>query len=268
MKNLEDAFAELAAVMHRLRAPGGCPWDAEQTHQTLKRYLIEETHEVLDAIDDADDPELCEELGDVLLQVFFHAELASEREAFDVTDVARVITEKLIRRHPHVFADTDAADAKEVARNWDKIKQEEKRSKAQARGEAPARPSAIDGIPRSLPALEKADIIGVKARKVGFDWQSAEDVPAKILEELQEVADAKTHEEKGRELGDLLLAVASYARLAGHHPEEVLSEAVDRFGRRFRSLETETRDKHLQLSTMPDSEKEAAWQRAKRATDS
>lgn len=252
--------------MHTLRAPGGCPWDAKQTHTSLRRYLIEEAHEVLDAIDNEDDAELCEELGDVLLQVFFHAELATERAAFTVSDVATAIADKLVRRHPHVFAETSVRDADEVVRNWELIKQKEKADKATEAGLVGRVPSAIDGIPRSLPALEKADRIGEKAGRVGFDWPNAAAVPAKILEELEEVVSAADHEERGRELGDLLLAVASYTRLFGHNPEEVLSGAVNRFDRRFRSLEAEARAQARDIQAMTEEEKEAAWQRAKLKT--
>jgi tetrapyrrole methylase family protein/MazG family protein len=260
----DDPFARLLEVMHQLRAPGGCPWDREQTHQTLRPYLIEEAYEVLEAIEQGDDSELCEELGDLLLQVVFHAELAQERGAFDYNAVARGLTEKLVRRHPHVFADVEANDVEAVARNWSQIKSAERIAKAEKKGLGA--PSAIDGIPRAMPALLRAHRIGEKAGKVGVDWRSAADVPAKIHEELAEVTEARTHEERGRELGDLLLAVASYCRLNGHDPETSLHGAIDRFDARFRSMESEAATSDRPLSEQTRSELDEAWTRAKRRT--
>jgi tetrapyrrole methylase family protein/MazG family protein len=260
------ALERLVQVMHRLRSPGGCPWDREQTHESLRPYLIEEAYEVLEAIEIGDDRELCEELGDVLLQVVFHAELARERGAFDIDDVARAIVDKLVRRHPHVFADVEVTDANDVARNWARIKAEERQEKSGTRPANKPALSAIDGIPRALPALLRAHRIGEKAGRVGVDWPTAEAVTGKISEEIEEVRASRDHEERGRELGDLLLAVASYARLHGHDPETVLHEAIERFDARFRAMEAEAHTRQTALDAISEEEREAAWQRAKQST--
>jgi len=253
-------FADLVAILHRLRAPGGCPWDAEQTHQSLRPYLIEETHEVLDAIDRGDDAELCDELGDVLLQVVFHAELAQERGAFAIDDVVEAISAKLVRRHPHVFADVTVEDSAEVVRNWAEIKKAERAD----RGDAPS--SAIDGVPRSLPGLARAHRLGEKASSVGFDWNAAHEVREKVAEELAEADAAAASGDLdafGEEIGDLLFAVSSWARLSGIHAESALEKALAKFSLRFRSLERKMVADGRDLGNCSAAELEAAWQEAK-----
>lgn len=259
-------FLKLLDIMHELRSPGGCPWDLEQSHETLRPYLIEEAYEVIEAIEAGDDAELCEELGDLLLQVVFHAELATERSAFSISDVIAAINRKMIRRHPHVFANDDASDLEAVQANWSRIKAEERKEKAQKKSAIAPPTSATDGVPRAMPALLRAHRIGEKAGKVGVDWVLAEDVTAKIDEELAEVRAASSHEERGRELGDLLLAVASYCRLHGHDPELSLHGAIDRFDLRFRAMEEEANASGLKLQDQDAQQRDAAWQRAKRKT--
>jgi len=266
-------FADLVAILHRLRAPGGCPWDAEQTHQSLRPYLIEEAYEVLEAIDEGDDRELRDELGDVLLQVVFHAELGQERGAFTIGDVIEGICAKLVRRHPHVFADVTALSSAEVTRNWAEIKKAER---AERGGDAPSAiapsaiaPSAIDGVPRSLPGLARAHRLGERASTVGFDWSAADEVRAKVAEELAEADAAAASgdvEAFSDEIGDLLFAVSSWARLSGVNAETALDRGLAKFSRRFRSLEEQLRSEGRDLRECSAAELEDAWQQAKAAT--
>jgi MazG family protein len=246
--------------MHQLRAPGGCPWDAEQTHESIKPYLIEEAYEAVEAIESGSDAELCDELGDVLLQVVFHAEMASERGAFDADDVARALCEKLVRRHPHVFAEITVESSAEVAANWATIKAAERTAKT----DAPT--SVLQGVPRALPSLLRAHRLGRKASSVGFDWPSSAGARAKIDEELAEVEDAIRNGDRdavGRELGDLLFAVTSYARLLDHNAETVLRETLIRFEERFRALEEDLRRRGLDVAEVDPRELDAAWESSK-----
>lgn len=256
-------FDALVAILHRLRAPGGCPWDAEQTHESLRPYLIEEAHELIDAIDEGDDRAMCDELGDVLLQVVFHAELAQERGAFGIGDVVEAISDKMVRRHPHVFADVTVESSADVVRNWAEIK------KAERAGRDGAESSAIDGVPRSLPGLARAHRLGEKASKVGFDWSAAHEVRAKVAEELAEADAAAASGDAGafaEEIGDLLFAVSSWARLSGIHAENALEGALSKFSLRFRSLESKLRAEGRNLGDCSAAELEDAWQDAKAAT--
>jgi len=257
------AFAELVGIMARLRAPDGCPWDREQTHSTLKKYFIEETYEVIEAID-ADNPDqLCEELGDALLQVVFHAQLASEEGIFTIDDVTARIVEKLVRRHPHVFGELDVTDSDEVLRNWERIKREEKAGR-----ETPWRESVLDGVPKGLPALMQAMEISKRAVKVGFDWGAFEDVQAKLDEELAELRaelavavpnrDAIFHE-----LGDLLFTVVQIARWQKLDPEDALRAMLTRFSTRFRHVERRARECGRDLTELSLAEMDAYWEEAK-----
>jgi MazG family protein len=220
------ALLDLVATESRLRGPGGCPWDAEQTHATLARNLVEEAYETLDAIDEGDPEHLREELGDLLLQVVFHAQIAEDDGAFDVDAVARGIVEKLVRRHPHVFGDTRADTADEVKRNWDRIKREEE-----------GRADPLAGIPSGLPALQLATKLQKRAADEGFVWpetaRPASGQLAKVREELDEVMAAATAEEQAAELGDLLFALAGLARSLRVEPEAALRLASKRFRSRF-----------------------------------
>lgn len=253
-------FADLVAILHRLRAPGGCPWDAEQTHDSLRPYLIEEAYEVLEAIDAGDDLELRDELGDVLLQVVFHSELAEERGAFAVGDVIEGICAKLVRRHPHVFADVSVDSSAEVVRNWATIKKEERAARSSAPG------SAIAGVPRALPGLARAHRIGEKASSVGFDWSAAHEVREKVAEELAEADAAAASGDMdafGDEIGDLLFAVTSWARLSGVNAETALEKALAKFSLRFRTVEEMLAAKGRDMSACTPAELEEAWQAAK-----
>jgi MazG family protein len=243
--------------MARLRAPGGCPWDREQTFDSIKPYLLEETYEVLDAIDEKDWPGLAEELGDLMLQAVFFAEMAAEQGRFRIDDSLDAISEKLIRRHPHIFGDASAKTADDVKRRWDEIKKQEKAD----RGEAPK--TLLGGVPRNLPALVEAERLTVKAAGVGFDWSSAEQVIDKLHEELDELAEARKEaspEAIEDELGDLLFVVVNLARFLKMDPEQALRKANAKFRRRFGYIE---RNATLPGATLE--EMEALWQQAKSA---
>ncbi len=254
------AFARLLATMRRLRAPGGCPWDAEQTHDSLKTYLIEEAHEAVDAIDRGDDDDLCDELGDVLLQVVFHCEIAAERGAFTIADVVENLTEKLIRRHPHVFGEASVRDSAEVVRNWARIKHAERAERGGQSG------SSLDGVPRTLPALLRAHRLGQRAATIGLDWADASAVIAKLREELGELERALDHRNIGsaqRELADLLFAAVSFARKLGAQAESLLHTTLDRFERRVRALEALARSEGISLPDLDAGEIDALWNRVK-----
>jgi tetrapyrrole methylase family protein/MazG family protein len=254
-----ESFVDLVALMERLRGPGGCPWDREQSHETLKPYLIEEAYEVLEAIDDLDDSALCEELGDLLLQVVFHAELARERGRFVIDDVVEGIAQKLRHRHPHVFGDVEAKDAQAVLRNWQKLKAAEK--ERQGEGEA----SALSGVPRDLPALSRAERLGSKAASVGFDWESADQVLAKVEEEIRELrAELADPGRRQAELGDLLFAISQLARHLGADAEESLRGACHRFTARFEHVERALKARGARMGETALDELERLWQEAKK----
>jgi MazG family protein len=255
------SFETLIATMHRLRAPGGCPWDAEQTHASLKPYVVEEAYELCEAIDAGDEAHLLEELGDVLLQVVFHAELATERGAFTIADVADALVAKLERRHPHVFGDTPAETSAEVVANWARIKAQERKERGRSSG-------ALAGVPRSLPALLRAHRLGEKAGAVGFDWPDPAGARAKIDEELRELDEAMAAGDAGAtaaELGDVLFAASSHARLLRMNGETALQSALDRFQQRFEAVEAEFAARGRSMSDAPLDELQHAWERAKEA---
>lgn len=262
--SVDDPFANLVHIMHRLRSPGGCPWDAEQTHETLRPYLIEEAYELLDALDRGSDDELCDELGDVLLQVVFHSELAAERGAFTIRDVIGTLSDKLVRRHPHVFADVEVSGTEEVKRNWAQIKARERAERSDSRVAA----SVLDGVPRALPALARAHRLGQKASTMGLDWQRAEDVLTKLgeeLAELQEAVQGGVQERIGAEIGDLLFTVVSYARHLGVNAESCLQAALARFDGRVRSVEAQLHAQGVPTREASTDLLDAAWQNAKAA---
>jgi tetrapyrrole methylase family protein / MazG family protein len=259
----KDWLAEVVRIMARLRAEDGCPWDREQTHQSLKRYLVEETAEFLDAIDDRNDDAIRDELGDVLMQVVFHAQIAAEQGRFDIQDAARGLCEKLIRRHPHVFGQARAETPDQVVVQWDQIKRQERKTKGP---DEDLPKGALHGVPRHLPALQRAQKIQDKAAKAGFDWPDAKGILDKIEEETSEVRRAMTAGDKaaaGEEIGDLLFAVAKLSRFLGHPPEEALHKTIDKFERRFRRMEQwlADQDKTMESCTLVDLE--VLWQRAK-----
>lgn len=258
------ALERLVDIMAKLRDPnGGCPWDLEQDLRSIRPYLIEEAYEVLEAIDEGDPEEHRKELGDLLLQVVFHARLREEEGRFAFADVANAISDKLVRRHPHVFGEAKlSGGADEVLANWAKLKEAERRA------EGKKDPSALDGVPKALPALVRAERLGEKAARVGFDWATAHDVRAKIDEELAEVEEAiasGVHERVEEELGDLLFAVAQFSRKAGVHPEDALRGAAAKFDARFRTMERLARESKLSLDALDAKGLDDLWNEAKRA---
>ena len=254
-----EAFEELVRIMHRLRSPGGCPWDGEQTHDSIKPYLIEEAYEVVEAIDARDDRELRGELGDLLLQIVFHAEMAAEQQRFTIADVIAAISSKMVRRHPHVFGDTAVSGADEVVRNWSRIKADERRTAADA--------SALAGVPRAMPALLRAQRLSEKAAHAGFDWTDARGVLDKLREELDELTAATDSGDRAAaeaELGDLLYAATSLARHLRLSAEDALTRAADRFSRRFRHMEEALAKQARDIRSARPEELDALWEDAKR----
>ncbi len=259
MTRSTQAIERLLQIMSRLRGPDGCPWDREQTLQTLRPYVLEETYEVLEAIDSGDPREHCEELGDLLLQVVFQAQLASEAGQFDFADVAKAISDKLVSRHPHVFGDAEAHDSEAVLKQWAALKREEKRKKG--RGE-----SVLEGVPREMPALARADRLTEKASRVGFDWPDAGGARAKLAEELQELDEAVAagdREAVEHELGDLLFAAANFGRKLGVPPEEALRGSVARFISRFAHVERELARRGVPHGEATLEQMDALWDEAK-----
>ncbi|VTR28851.1 nucleoside triphosphate pyrophosphohydrolase [Actinobacillus pleuropneumoniae] len=259
----QRTFARLHEIVGILRSPEGCPWDREQTHESIRKNLIEETYEVLETIDEDDPEHMQEELGDLLLQIMLHSQMEEELGTFTVYDVIQALNDKLIFRHPHVFGESSAKDTESALQNWEQMKAEEKRRK----GLSPEKASALDGIPRDLPALMKAYKLQKKASKVGFDWDNIDGVFQKIEEELgelrQAVTEGQSDEDTALELGDLLFAVSNAARFIGADPEEALSRTNRKFIRRFSYIEEQlaAQGKTLQESTLD--EMEALWQSAK-----
>lgn len=252
-------WEDFLEIMRLLRAPGGCPWDAEQTHGSIRRNFLEETYEALDAIDRDDPADMREELGDVLMQVAFHAQIETERGRFTMDDVVDGVAQKLVYRHPHVFADVKVEDSQEVLANWDTLKRKEKSQASTA--------DAIEAVPHTLPALWRAEKIAGKATKAGFRWDSAAGALGKLEEEARELRQAIEAGEGAdaphgvrEELGDLLFIAANLAQLAGVDPEDALHRACDKFDRRFRRME-EGADKPFSECT--EAEKTALWRSAK-----
>ena len=257
MLNHPDALTRLRYVVHRLRAPGGCPWDMEQTHASLIPHVIEEAYEVADAIRSGDPAQICDELGDILLQPVLHAEIASETGAFDLDKMAHGLTEKLIRRHPHVFGDTNAATSDAVLKQWDAIKRTEKGTEHEG---------LLHGTCNGLPPLMRAQKLQKKAARVGFDWPDATPVFAKIREEAAELEEAiasgdKVHMEE--ELGDLLFSVVNLARKLGIESEPALAAANEKFTRRFHAMETHLREQGHELGKLSLEQMDAAWDEVK-----
>jgi len=254
-----DRFASLLSLMVRLRGEGGCPWDREQTRTSLKPFLLEETYEVLEAIDQGSRDHLVEELGDLLFQVVFHCQIASERAEFTIDDVVARLCDKMIRRHPHVFGDRVVADAREALAQWEQIKR--------AEGDASGQPrSALDGVPDTLPALLRAQRLQVKAGRVGFDWTEWRQAWAKLREEIAELEaalDSEPTERVGEELGDVMFSMVNVARLRGVDAEDCLRRATVKFTRRFREVEAEMRAVGRKVSEASAEDLDQAWESVK-----
>ena len=253
----QDPFARLVAIMRMLRAPDGCPWDLEQNYDSLKKYLVEEAYEVIEAIDDRDFDQLAEELGDLMLQPVFLAQIAKEQGLFSITDSLNAINEKLIRRHPHIFGDGQAKTSDDVKKRWDEIKDQEKADKGKKTV------GVLGGIPRSMPALTEAKEISKRAAKVGFDWENSGQVIAKLHEELDELARAESDAEKEGELGDLFFVLVNLARFHGVDPEEALRKTNSKFRQRFGHVEARLAEQGRAPETSTVAEMEEYWQEAK-----
>jgi tetrapyrrole methylase family protein / MazG family protein len=247
-------FKTLVEIIARLRAPGGCPWDREQTHASLRANLLSECYEVLEALDKGDSAELCEELGDLLLQIVLHARIAADNKEFEIGDVIKSITTKIIRRHPHIFGSRKVKDAEEVMRNWEALKKEE-------RGEGV---SMLEGVPKDMPALAYAYEISRRAVRVGFEWENIEGVIDKLVEEIKEIKDSSNRGEKEREFGDLLFTLVNVARWEGIDAEAALREANRKFFKRFARMEEICRQRGLDYSALSFKEKDDLWEEAKR----
>lgn len=261
MAQAGEALERLVGVIRKLRGPGGCPWDQEQTLDSLKAGLIEEAYEVIDAIESGDCSNLEEELGDLLLQIVFQSQICEEDGHFEFSDVATAIADKLERRHPHVFGDVQVSGTDEVLENWDAIKKAEKQE-----GDQPA--SIVSGIPRHLPALQKAHQIQKRAARAGFDWNHINDVLDKLHEEIAEVKEAinRDHEEDIRnELGDLLFSVVNVSRFLGHNPEELLNHNIKKFVRRFQIVEEKVHAAGKEFKEFTLDELDLFWEQAKAA---
>ncbi|HEV1995719.1 MAG TPA: nucleoside triphosphate pyrophosphohydrolase [Candidatus Acidoferrum sp.] len=266
-------FEKLVAVQARLRAPNGCPWDREQTHQSLRTYLIEEAYEVLEALESGNDAKFAEEMGDLLLQIVFHSQIAREEGRFTVAEVIREIHNKMIRRHPHVFGKTRAKDSAEVLRNWEQIKAEERRT-GDNKGDsktgdgAPKEFSLLDGVSRALPATLEGFQLTRKASRIGFDWDDAGGVFEKMQEETEELKKAmgeQDHLKMEEELGDLLFAAVNLSRFLKIDPEIALKKANAKFSRRFRAMERLARENGREFKDFPREQMEAFWNAAKKS---
>jgi len=259
-----EKFAELVELISKLRAPGGCPWDREQTHESLKPMMLEEAYEVVEAIDEGDDEELIGELGDLLLQVVFHSEIATEESRFTVADVIERISAKMIRRHPHVFGEDTAQTAGEVLRNWEAIKEAELKEKGKKDGVG----SMLDSVSNKLPAVMEAFQMTTKVSRVDFDWPDVPSVLEKLDEEVEELKQAvacarPNHQDIAGEVGDLLFVVVNVARLLGVDPESALKTSNRKFRRRFRYIEDRLRAQGRKPADSDHIEMDALWDEAK-----
>jgi len=251
-QNLRD-FATLVAIIAHLRGPEGCPWDRQPTHLSLRENLLEECYEVLEALDRAESARLSEELGDLLLQVVLHAQMAREAGEFEIGDVVQSINEKLIRRHPHIFGSGKAGDAEEVTHNWEVLKRNERAEGA----------SMLDGVPKEMPALAYSQRVQARVARVGFDWKDAEGIIDKLVEEVGELKAAADHEGRAREFGDLLFTLVNIARRMGIDAESALREANRKFYRRFKRMEELCRQRGLSFKDLSFDQQNALWDEAK-----
>jgi len=249
-----DQFSTLVDIIARLRAPDGCPWDRKQTHASLRENLLEECYEVLEALDEGDTEKLCDELGDLLMQVVLHTQIAAEAGEFELGDVARSINAKLIHRHPHIFGLKKVKDADEVAHNWEVLKGEERE----------AGTSILESVPRQMPALGYSQEVQRRVAQLGFDWEDVDGVIDKLVEEVRELRQAETDEQKAEEFGDLLFTLVNVARRQGVDTEAALREANKRFYKRFTYMEEVCRKRGVNLGGMSFDEQNKLWEEAKR----
>lgn len=259
MKTMPKGFQKLVRVMERLRGKKGCPWDREQSRESLKPFLLEEAHEVLEAIEDGDIEILKEELGDLLFQVVFHAQIAKERGEFSIEEVLTALTDKMVRRHPHVFGKVKAGTSQEVLAQWEKLKHQEHRNRK--------RKSVLDGVPKSLPALMRAHQLQARAARVGFDWPEMKPVWGKVHEEMKELEESYREgnaQAVKAEMGDLLFALVNLSRFMKINPEDALRKANHRFMERFHYMEKKAKRSGRVLSAMTLAEMDRLWEAAKK----
>jgi tetrapyrrole methylase family protein/MazG family protein len=250
-------FATLVDIIARLRAPDGCSWDRKQTHSSLRENLLEECYEVLEALDEGDSGKLCAELGDLLMQIVFHTQIATETGEFELADIIKGINTKLIHRHPHIFGSRKEKDAEEVAHNWEVLKQEERRADA----------SILESVPKQMPALGYSQAIQRRVAQVGFDWKNIDGVIDKLAEEVGELTRAESQQEKVAEFGDLLFTLANIARRLGIDLEAALREANKRFYNRFTYMEELCRQRGLNFGELSFDDQNALWEEAKRRVE-
>jgi tetrapyrrole methylase family protein / MazG family protein len=249
-----DRFSTLVEIIALLRSPDGCPWDRKQTHESLRKNLLEESYEVLEAMDEADMEKMSGELGDLLLQIILHSQIASDNDEFKIDDVIRKINEKLIYRHPHVFGDVHVKDAEEVTVNWEALKKQERQKDV----------SMLDGVPDNMPALAYSQAIQSRVARVGFDWQEDSGVLEKVVEEIGEFKLAESREDKEAEFGDILFTLANFARRQGIDLESALRKSNRKFYKRFSCMEEFCRKRGLDLSKMSFDEQNELWEEAKK----
>ena len=252
-----NQFATLVDIIARLRAPGGCPWDRKQTHTSLRENLLAECYEVLEALDEGNSGRLCDELGDLLMQIVLHAQIAAEAGEFKLGDVISSINTKLIHRHPHIFGSVEVRDAEEVALNWEALKKEEREDDT----------SILDSVPRQMPALGYSHEIQRRVVQVGFDWENIEGVIDKLTEEVSELKQADSQELKAQEFGDLLFTLVNIARRLGVDSEAALREANRRFYRRFAYMEEVCRQRGVNFGDLSFDEQNSLWEEAKRGVE-
>ena len=263
MSACESNFIELLQIMKKLRSSDGCPWDREQTNDSLKMFAIEEAYEVLEAIESGSHEELKDELGDLLLQVVFHSQIQDEKGNFDIEDVAKAIKEKLIRRHPHVFADVEVLDSNDVIKNWNKIKLQEKALKGST-----SSTSIFNEIPKSFPSLYRAQEVQKRVSKVGFDWLEIDDILSKLEEELSELRVAlksNDTEHVRNEIGDLLFTCVNISRFLGYNAEDLLRINIKKFEKRFEFVDKKIKQKKMNFSDLTIKELDTYWNEAKKA---
>ena len=251
-----DKFDTLVDIIARLRAPDGCPWDRQQTHSSLRQNLLEECYEVLDALDEGESGKLCQELGDLLMQIVLHAQIAAEEGEFELGDVIAGINEKLVHRHPHIFGSQKVGSAEEVAHNWEALKREE-------RGED----SLLASVPRLMPALAYSQVVQRRVAQVGFDWEDIDGVIDKLAEEVREYKQTESLEQRAGEFGDLLFTLVNIARRLGVDSEEALREANRKFYRRFSYMEELCRQRGVNFGELSFEEQNALWEEAKKAVE-
>ena len=249
-------FARLVEIIAQLRGPDGCPWDKKQTHTSLRAYLLEESYEALDALDEGNGQKLCGELGDLLLQIVLHAQIASEAGEFDMEAVVKGINTKLVRRHPHVFGNTQVSDAEEVSHNWEQIKKSERLPET----------SILDSVPRQMPALAYSQNIQRRAAQIGFDWENIDGVIDKLVEEVKEYKETQNQSEREDEFGDLFFTLVNIARRVGVDPEVSLRQANRKFFRRFSCMERLCRERGLDLGKLSFDQQNQLWEEAKKLT--